>query len=57
MARIINCEDGVVIHGDTDEELVANALAHIEKAHPELVGKLSTADLLAMSVEEVAATR
>ena len=51
MARVIVCEDGVVIHGANDDELVANALKHIEEAHPDLVGKLSRDDLLGMATE------
>jgi hypothetical protein len=51
MAKVINCEDGVVIRGETDEELIANAQAHINQAHPDLVGKLSRDDILAMATE------
>jgi predicted small metal-binding protein len=51
MAKLINCECGEVVRGDTDEELVENALGHIDRAHPELVGKVSRDDLLAMSEE------
>jgi hypothetical protein len=51
MARIITCEDGVVIRGETEKELLANAREHIRTAHPEMVGKVTDADLLAMATE------
>jgi hypothetical protein len=51
MARLINCECGAVVRGETDDELVANAEAHIGRHHPDLVGKLSREDILGMSEE------
>jgi predicted small metal-binding protein len=33
MARIINCDCGYVVRGDTDDELVANAQAHARDVH------------------------
>ena len=51
MAKLINCECGQVVRGDSDDELVANALAHIDRDHPDLVGNVSREDLLAMSEE------
>jgi predicted small metal-binding protein len=49
MAKLINCECGQVVHGESDDELVANAEAHIERDHPELVGKVTREDLLGMA--------
>jgi predicted small metal-binding protein len=51
MAKVINCECGHVVRGETDEELLANAEAHVNSAHPDLVGKLSREDLLGMAEE------
>ena len=51
MAKLINCECGQVVRGDTDDELVANAEAHVNRDHPELVGKLSRDDILGMAEE------
>jgi hypothetical protein len=51
MAKLINCECGQVVRGETDDELIANAEAHVERDHPDLVGKISREDLLAMSEE------
>ncbi|MEX2551375.1 MAG: hypothetical protein WD627_00010 [Actinomycetota bacterium] len=52
MAKVIRCTDGHVSRGETDDELVAAAEAHIREAHPELVGKISCEDLLAMAEGE-----
>lgn len=52
MSRVINCECGQVIRGDSDEELIARASDHVNQNHPELVGKLSREDLLGMAEEE-----
>lgn len=51
MPKLINCECGQVVRGETDDELVENAMRHVERDHPELVGKISPEDLLAMSEE------
>lgn len=51
MAKLINCECGAVVRGETDDELVANAEAHIGRHHPDLAGKLSREDILGMSEE------
>lgn len=52
MAKVIRCECGYVTRGDTDDELVAAAQHHIESDHPDLVGKVSRDELLAMAEEE-----
>lgn len=51
MPKLINCECGEIVRGDTDDELVANATAHVDRDHPELVGKLSREDILGMAEE------
>ena len=52
MGKLINCECGQVVRGQSDEELLSAAEEHVNRDHPELVGKISRADLLAMSEEE-----
>ena len=52
MRKVINCECGEVVRGNSDEELIAAVKAHISRDHPELVGKLSRQDILSMSEEE-----
>ncbi len=51
MAKVVNCECGQVVRAETDEELVQKVEAHVVEHHPELVGKLSRADMLAMAEE------
>ena len=51
MAKVINCECGFVVLGDTDEQLLAAADAHIREAHPDMVGKVSEEELLAGAKE------
>ena len=47
--KVINCECGQVVRGETEEEVLRAAEAHIRRDHPELVGKITREDLLAMS--------
>jgi predicted small metal-binding protein len=49
---VIDCECGQQIKADDDEELVTKVTAHIGQDHPDLVGKLSRDDVLAMAHEE-----
>ena len=51
MAMVINCDCGFVVRGETDDELVANGEQHMADAHPDMVGKVSREDLLAMAEE------
>ena len=52
MGKIINCECGRVVTGDSDEELIAKVEEHVQSDHPELVGKLGRDDILAMAEED-----
>lgn len=51
MSNIVNCECGEVIRAETDDELIAAVTAHVERDHPELIGKLGRDDILAMAEE------
>jgi hypothetical protein len=51
MAKLINCECGQIVRGETDDELIAAAEEHINSNHPALVGKVSREDLLGMAEE------
>jgi predicted small metal-binding protein len=51
MGKVINCDCGYTVQGETDEELLANADEHIRSDHPEMVGEVSNEELLA-AVEE-----
>ena len=50
MSYVINCPDGVVVKGETQDELLTNAEAHIREAHPDDVGTYSREDLLSQAV-------
>ena len=52
MTRVINCECGQVVKAETDDELVARVNEHVRQDHPDLVGKLSREDVLAMGEME-----
>ena len=47
----ITCVCGVVVHGRDDDELWLNAQDHISTDHPDLVGKIARADILAQAEE------
>lgn len=51
MAKLVNCECGQVVRGETDDELIREVQAHVAEHHPELVGKLTREDALAMAEE------
>jgi predicted small metal-binding protein len=51
MAKVVNCECGQTVRGETDDELVANVEAHIRSDHPDMVGKMSRDDMLGMAEE------
>jgi predicted small metal-binding protein len=51
MGKVINCECGQTVRAESDDELVALVEAHVERDHPELVGKLSRDDILGMAEE------
>lgn len=47
----IPCVCGQVVRGEDDDELWQNAQAHLQEDHPDLVGKVSRADVLAQAEE------
>jgi predicted small metal-binding protein len=47
--KIIQCECGYVIRGRDDDELVARAMHHMAENHPDMAGRVSRDDLLAMA--------
>ncbi len=49
MSKIVNCECGEIIKADSDDELVRKVGEHVSDAHPELAGKMSREDVLAMA--------
>jgi hypothetical protein len=52
MAKVINCQCGATLRGSSDDEIVAAAENHVQTEHPNLVGKMSREQILAMAEEE-----
>lgn len=51
MTKVVNCECGQTVRAEDEDELVAKVEAHVANDHPELVGKLTREDIVAMSEE------
>jgi predicted small metal-binding protein len=51
MAFVLNCDCGYVARGETEDELVEETTRHVEEVHPDLVGQISSDDMLAMAEE------
>ena len=52
MAYVINCDCGYTVSAESEDELVANAEAHVADAHPDMVGKVGREEFLAMAEEQ-----
>ena len=50
-AYLIKCDCGHVSRGETEDELVQATNRHIDEVHPDMAGKVSRDDLLAMAEE------
>jgi predicted small metal-binding protein len=51
MAKVIHCECGADVQGESDDELVTNVEQHVKDKHPELVGTMSREQILSMAHE------
>ncbi|MGH2947411.1 MAG: DUF1059 domain-containing protein [Solirubrobacteraceae bacterium] len=51
MSMVIKCECGYVVRGGSEDELVERAQRHVDESHPELRGRISREDFLAMAEE------
>ena len=51
MAKVIRCQCGFVGQGETVEQAAAAIELHMGSDHPELVGKVTRDDLIAMAEE------
>jgi hypothetical protein len=52
MGKLVNCECGELVQAETDDELVRKVTEHVGAKHPDLVGKLSRQDILAMAEDQ-----
>jgi predicted small metal-binding protein len=51
MTKVVNCECGASVRGETDDELVSAVEQHVRQDHPEMVGQMSRDDIMAMAEE------
>jgi predicted small metal-binding protein len=51
MGKAVNCECGELVQASTDKEVIEKVQAHVQAKHPDLVGKLTVSDILAMAEE------
>jgi predicted small metal-binding protein len=47
--QAVHCPCGATVEAETDDELVTNVEQHISEKHPDLVGKYSREQILAMA--------
>jgi predicted small metal-binding protein len=45
VAKLIRCECGHVVRGETNEEVIAQLEEHMRQDHPDLAGKVSREDM------------
>ena len=51
MAKVINCDCGYTVRGETDQELLAAAHKHIDETHPDLKSQITDEQLLGQAQE------
>ena len=49
MAKQIQCPCGETVRGETEDDVVAAAEAHMQEKHPEMVGTMSREQILGMA--------
>lgn len=49
MGWVVNCECGESVRADDEDGVIAGVSQHVEVKHPEMVGTMSTEDILAMA--------
>ncbi len=57
MERLIVCECGTIVRGETEEELLLSARTHMQSNHPAIAAQISDEELIALSEEEPAGGR
>jgi hypothetical protein len=50
--RVIVCECGTLVRGDTERELLSEGRRHMVANHPQIAEQITDGDLLALSQEE-----
>ena len=49
--KVVHCECGTDVSGETDDELVSAVEQHVSAEHPEMVGQLGREQILEMAHE------
>jgi predicted small metal-binding protein len=49
--KVVHCQCGTDVQGASDDELVQNVEQHINESHPDMAGKMSREEILAMAHE------
>lgn len=49
--KVVDCPCGKSVEGESEDRIVENVEAHIRSDHPEMVGKYSREQILAMAQE------
>ncbi len=49
MTKVVHCECGTDVRGESEDELVRNVEHHVHERHPELEGKLGREQIVAMA--------
>ena len=49
MTMVMTCECGEISRAESEEDLIALVERHLAEQHPDLVGRLTREDILAMS--------
>jgi len=52
MAKLINCQCGRTIRGETDEEVIRQAQEHMRESHPDLADTVTREQILDWIEEE-----
>jgi predicted small metal-binding protein len=47
--KVVHCECGTDVQGESDDELVAAVEAHVQEKHPDMVGKIGREQILEMA--------
>jgi hypothetical protein len=47
--KVVHCECGADIQGETDDELVSRVEEHVQERHPDMVGQMSREQILGMA--------
>jgi predicted small metal-binding protein len=47
--KVVHCECGTDVQGETDDDIVAKVEQHVREAHPEMEGQMSREQILEMA--------